>query len=361
MTSAGQARVVRQGGLPIASGENLRTLWEFKQLIVAGGVTYPEPDVTNCGGITGFMKIAHLAEAFNLPVTSHGAHDVTVHLLAAVPNRSYLEAHGFGLDRFIAEPIRIEDGIRHRSGPAGAWDHVRLGRIGTFAELSSGREGDLAVELGGDRHAHAAAPGLDDLHENGVGPEAGGHFAGRAALGQDAAHDQLASAPRDPVQDEAGPAVEAERGFVVGRDEEADLPAGRELPQLGHDSGDGAGAAAAALAPTVDAEPAEPPACVVAAIGMDGEEADQVAALFDADHLMRTAAADRLDDIGDRPEEPFDLVGSELEPSDAIQLARGEPAEGERRSASGGNMGPCKLLRGQSSRPIIRMGAARRL
>ena len=44
------------------------------------------------------MKIAHLAEAFNLPVTSHGAHDVTVHLLAACPNRSYLEAHGFELN-----------------------------------------------------------------------------------------------------------------------------------------------------------------------------------------------------------------------------------------------------------------------
>ena len=95
---AGHARIVREGGLPIAAGENLRTLWEFKQYIASGGVTYPEPDVTNCGGVTAFMKIAHLAEAFNLPVTSHGAHDVTVHLLAACPNRSYLEAHGFGLD-----------------------------------------------------------------------------------------------------------------------------------------------------------------------------------------------------------------------------------------------------------------------
>jgi L-alanine-DL-glutamate epimerase-like enolase superfamily enzyme len=34
-----------------------------------------------------------------------------VHLLAAVPNRSYLEAHGFGLDRFIAEPLRIDAGL----------------------------------------------------------------------------------------------------------------------------------------------------------------------------------------------------------------------------------------------------------
>jgi L-alanine-DL-glutamate epimerase-like enolase superfamily enzyme len=108
---AGHARVVAEGGLPIATGENLRTLWDFKQLIATGGVTYPEPDVTNCGGITSFMKIAHLAEAFGLPVTSHGAHDVTVQCLAAVPNRSYLEAHGFGLERYIAEPLRIEDGF----------------------------------------------------------------------------------------------------------------------------------------------------------------------------------------------------------------------------------------------------------
>ncbi len=107
---AGHARIVREGGVPIATGENLHTLHEFTQMIAAGGVTFPEPDVTNCGGITVFMKVAHLAEAFNLPLTSHGAHDLTVHLMAAAPNRSYLEVHGFGLDRFIAEKMPIVDG-----------------------------------------------------------------------------------------------------------------------------------------------------------------------------------------------------------------------------------------------------------
>ncbi|MEK0084904.1 mandelate racemase/muconate lactonizing enzyme family protein [Benzoatithermus flavus] len=131
---AGHARVVKEGGLPIAAGENLRTVWEFKQLIATGGVTYPEPDVTNCGGITAFMKIAHLAEAFGLPVTTHGAHDVTVHCLAAVPNRSYLEAHGFGLDRYIAEPLRIEDGFAiapDRPGHGIAFDWKGLEKVRT--------------------------------------------------------------------------------------------------------------------------------------------------------------------------------------------------------------------------------------
>lgn len=129
---AGHARIVREGGLPVAAGENLRSLWEFKQFIACGGVTYPEPDVTNCGGVTSFMKIAHLAEAFNMPVTSHGAHDVTVHLLAACPNRSYLEAHGFGLERFIAEPLRIEDGFAlapNRPGHGIDFDWQQLSHI----------------------------------------------------------------------------------------------------------------------------------------------------------------------------------------------------------------------------------------
>jgi L-alanine-DL-glutamate epimerase-like enolase superfamily enzyme len=129
---AGHARILREGGLPVAAGENLRTLWDFKQYIATDAVSYPEPDVTNCGGVTPFMKIAHLAEAFNLPVTSHGAHDVTVHLLAACPNRSYLEAHGFGLERYIAEPLKIEEGFAiapDRPGHGIAFDWEGLARL----------------------------------------------------------------------------------------------------------------------------------------------------------------------------------------------------------------------------------------
>ena len=106
---AGHIRIVREGGQPIATGENLHSLYKFQQMITAGGVTFPKPDVSNCGGITVFMKITHLAESFNLPVTSHGVHDLTVHLLASLPNRSYLQVHGFGLERYIREPVQLRD------------------------------------------------------------------------------------------------------------------------------------------------------------------------------------------------------------------------------------------------------------
>ncbi|MQB01485.1 MAG: uroporphyrinogen decarboxylase [Actinobacteria bacterium] len=107
----GHARIASDGGVPVATGENLHSLYEFEQMIRLGGVSFPEPDVSNCGGMTVFRKIASLAESRNLPVTSHGVHDLTVHLLASVPNRTYMEAHGFGLDQFLAEPLHIADGF----------------------------------------------------------------------------------------------------------------------------------------------------------------------------------------------------------------------------------------------------------
>ncbi len=107
---AGHIRIAREGALPIATGENMHTLYEFQNFITAGAVAFPEPDASNCGGITVWMKVARLAEAHNLPVTSHGIHDIHVHTLAAVPNASYLEGHGFGLEHYITHPLRIENG-----------------------------------------------------------------------------------------------------------------------------------------------------------------------------------------------------------------------------------------------------------
>lgn len=106
----GHARIALEGGLPIATGENLHTIYEFKNMIVDGRIDFPEPDVSNIGGITNWMRVAKLAYAHNLQVTTHGVHELHLHLLAAIPNASYLEVHGFGLERFIINPPPIQDG-----------------------------------------------------------------------------------------------------------------------------------------------------------------------------------------------------------------------------------------------------------
>jgi L-alanine-DL-glutamate epimerase-like enolase superfamily enzyme len=130
----GNARILRDGGVPVATGENLHTLYEFQAMISAQAVSYPEPDVCNCGGMTAFRKIAALAESHNLPLTSHGAHDLTVHLMASAPNRTYMEVHGFSLDRFMANPLIVREGFvtapdRPGHGIELAWDALEKHRV----------------------------------------------------------------------------------------------------------------------------------------------------------------------------------------------------------------------------------------
>ncbi|TVQ35919.1 MAG: mandelate racemase/muconate lactonizing enzyme family protein [Spirochaetaceae bacterium] len=121
-------------GIPIATGENLHTIAEFQRMMDRGGVSFVQPDLTNAGGVTGWMKVAHAAECRNLPVSSHGAHDLHVHLLCAVANASYLEVHRFGLDRFLAAPLTLEDGCavapdRPGHGLQFKWDDLEAFRI----------------------------------------------------------------------------------------------------------------------------------------------------------------------------------------------------------------------------------------
>ncbi len=106
----GHARISAEGGMPIATGENLHTIYEFRNMIEFGRIAFPEPDVSNIGGITNWMRVAKLAYAHNLPVTTHGVHELHLHLLAAIPNASFLEVHSFGLERFILNAPEIVDG-----------------------------------------------------------------------------------------------------------------------------------------------------------------------------------------------------------------------------------------------------------
>ena len=106
----GHERLGRESSIPIATGENLHSVHEFEHLINYGHVDFPEPDAATLGGITPWMRVAELAQSKGLPVTSHGIHDVHVHLLAGISNASYLEVHGFGLERFIEQRIELKDG-----------------------------------------------------------------------------------------------------------------------------------------------------------------------------------------------------------------------------------------------------------
>jgi L-talarate/galactarate dehydratase len=83
---AGLARVTAALSTPIAGGEYVWGTVPFRNMIEAHSVDIPMIDLARVGGITPWMKVAGMAEAFNLPVVSHVFPEAHLHLVAAVRN-----------------------------------------------------------------------------------------------------------------------------------------------------------------------------------------------------------------------------------------------------------------------------------
>ena len=106
----GYGRISAESGLPVAAGENLHTVYEFRNMIERGNIDFPQPDASNIGGITGWLKVANLAYAHNLPVCTHSMQELHVSLMSAMPHASYLEVHSFPIDAYTTRPLVIRDG-----------------------------------------------------------------------------------------------------------------------------------------------------------------------------------------------------------------------------------------------------------
>lgn len=117
------AIIAEATGIPLAMGENFHIIEEFERAIKYAGLTYLQPDCSNIGGITGFLKVADLAAEAGLKVCSHGMHELHVSLLAAQPHAGLLEIHSFPIDQYTISPIEIRDGY------AFAPDHVGTGVV----------------------------------------------------------------------------------------------------------------------------------------------------------------------------------------------------------------------------------------
>ena len=83
---AGLARVTDALATPVAGGEYLWGIVPFRHMVEARSVDIVMIDVARVGGVTQWMKVAGMAEAFNLPVVSHVMPEILVHMVAACPN-----------------------------------------------------------------------------------------------------------------------------------------------------------------------------------------------------------------------------------------------------------------------------------
>lgn len=90
----GLAQIARSIDIPVATGEHEYTKYGFKELISRGGADIVQPDVGRVGGITEWMKVAHLAHAFNLPVAPHAVQLVHLQMALCTPNLKVVEYLG---------------------------------------------------------------------------------------------------------------------------------------------------------------------------------------------------------------------------------------------------------------------------
>jgi L-alanine-DL-glutamate epimerase-like enolase superfamily enzyme len=106
---AGHALLARATAIPLAVGETLYSLAQFREYLTAGAASVVQVDVARIGGITPWLKVAHLAEAFDLPVAPHFLMELHVSLAAAVPNGRWVEWIP-QLDPLTSSRIRLERG-----------------------------------------------------------------------------------------------------------------------------------------------------------------------------------------------------------------------------------------------------------
>lgn len=111
----GQQEITRATSVPIAAGENEYTRYGFRDLIERRAVDILQPDALVMGGITEFMKVAALAQANDLDVSPHGAQEVHIHLVAAIPNGLILEYYRDTVDpmhgKIWEHELEIDDGF----------------------------------------------------------------------------------------------------------------------------------------------------------------------------------------------------------------------------------------------------------
>ncbi len=105
----GHVRLSRATTIPIAIGESLYSPLQFRDYLQRGACSIVQVDVARVGGITPWLKTAHLAETFNVRVCPHFLMELHVALCCAVPNARWLE-YIPQLDDITGERMAIDQG-----------------------------------------------------------------------------------------------------------------------------------------------------------------------------------------------------------------------------------------------------------
>ena len=118
----GLSKVSESLDIPIASGENIYNEYEYKDLIIKGGVDIVQPDIVKTPGFTTFLKISKLADILGIPLTSHNTQPIIstiahAHFVCSSDNFPYAQEYNIeeisirDTNPILKNPLVISDGL----------------------------------------------------------------------------------------------------------------------------------------------------------------------------------------------------------------------------------------------------------
>lgn len=127
---AAEAEIAAASPIPIASGESEFLSVGMQEMIDRRCAHTLMPDLQRMGGIAEFVKSGHLAEHKGIAISSHLFTEMSIGLLAAVENATWLEYMPW-FEGAYADRLTIKDGhvrVPDRPGHAVGLDLVALAR-----------------------------------------------------------------------------------------------------------------------------------------------------------------------------------------------------------------------------------------
>lgn len=126
------AALQRKYETPLQAGENWWAPTDFQTAIDLGTSGLIMPDAQKCGGVTGWMRIAQMAEKTGAKISSHLWPELSAQLLSVTPTAHWLE-YADWFNPIIREPLKIENGYAVLDGVMGTGIELDLEALEKFA------------------------------------------------------------------------------------------------------------------------------------------------------------------------------------------------------------------------------------